>query len=234
MEFRIVVWNLHGLSHAADPARLQLAAKAFRTLAEDKEIAAFALVELGTDSILEYLGNALGPEWMPCFGAIRGGYSENGLLLNTEKLSATTLPLTTDPYFPRGRTIKIGREPAAVFQVNYNMKPAFLIAVVHFKAEQGRSDDYTRKCLAAWLRTELEQLLANSTVPVVIVGDFNGEPYEEMFGPDGFCAFRRADAALRSQGSLKLYNPMWRLLPDQLTVTARRAQSDGAERRLPA
>jgi hypothetical protein len=38
-----------------------------------------------------------------------------------------------------------------------------------------------------------------------------------MFGPSGFRSFRRVDAMFRSQGRLKLFNPMWRLLPDPIT-----------------
>jgi hypothetical protein len=67
----------------------------------------------------------------------------------------------------------------------------------------------------------LETLADENTPPVVIVGDFNGEPCEEMFGERGFRAFRRADAAIRSRDTLRLYNPMWRLLADPQTVLER-------------
>jgi hypothetical protein len=223
---RIVIWNLKGLSLSSEFSRLQRASDAFRILSHDHEADAFALVELGTDAILEQLANNLGHPWMHYSGAIGGAKSEIGLLLNTERLSATTLALSTEPHFSTGEDIKIGRKPAVVFSLNIGKKQRFLLAVVHFKAAGGGSERYIRKSLAAWLRNELEQVLSPARLPVVIVGDFNGEPCEPMFGTEGFRAYRRADVMRRSRDSLKLYNPMWRLLPDSVTVSERRTRND--------
>ena len=72
---------------------------------------------------------------------------------------------------------------------------------------------------------ELEDIADTTMLPVVITGDFNGEPSEALFGESGLHAFRRADAAMRSKGTLKLYNPMWKLLADPQTVIDRRANN---------
>jgi hypothetical protein len=226
LELRIVIWNLKGLSLSSKPSRLQRAWDAFQTLSNDRETVAFALVELDADGLLEQLANKLGRPWMHYSGAVGGAASGIGLLLNTERLSATTLALSSEPHFPTGEDIKMGRMPAAVFAINVDKRQRFLLVVVHFKAERGGSERYTRKSLAAWLRNELEQVLTRSSLPVVIVGDFNGEPCEPMFGAEGFRAYRRVDVMRRSWDSLKLYNPMWRLLSDPLTVMQRRARND--------
>ena len=73
-----------------------------------------------------------------------------------------------------------------------------------------------------WRKAARTAYLSDNNLPIVIVGDFNGEPWEVMFGERGFHAFRRADVMLRSRDELKLYNPMWRLLPDPI-VPVRRA-----------
>ena len=97
---------------------------------------------------------------MHYLGEVGRRNSTIGLLLQTKYLSATTISLATLPHYPTGRNITIGREPAALFLVKRNNRPVFLLAVVHFKAQGGGAEDYTRKALAIWLRDELE----NSTV----------------------------------------------------------------------
>lgn len=222
MEFRIVVWNLKGLSLASDPLRLQRAENAFRILAEDKDTAVFALVELGEDAILEHLADKMGSQWEHFRGVTQVDNSGMGLLLDTKRLSAITVALTTAPHDPNtGKLLTTGsRTQATVFQIYHEHVPRFLLALVHFKAERGGSEAYTRCCQAEWFRGELEGLFSDTKLPVVIVGDFNGEPHEPMFGETGFRAFRRIDATLRSNDSLKIYNPMWRLLGDPNTVPA--------------
>ncbi len=189
MKFRIVIWNLKGLSNVSDPSRLQRAKVAFRIMADENDTAAFALVELGPEpnSVLEDLARHLGDEWKHFFGGVRSQNGEIGLLLNPERLSATTIRSSTLPhYISNGKDIKIGREPVALYLVKHNDISSFMLAIVHFKAEGGGSEAYTRKALALWLKEELETFYKDTSLPIVIVGDFNGEPWEEMFGKDGF------------------------------------------------
>ena len=223
MKLRIVIWNLKGLSLISDSTRLDRARDAFRTLSNDHETAAFALVELGDEQILEDLANQLGDGWTSHYGSVGKVQGSIGVLINRNWLSAVTQALKSGPYYDTGKPIN--RQTASVFQVHYDKNPRFLLAVVHFKAERGGSEYHTRLLQAQWLRTELERIYSEINLPIVIVGDFNGEPYESMFGEGGFRAHRRADAMLRSQDSLKFYNPMWRLLPDPPTVRVRQTSN---------
>jgi hypothetical protein len=135
LEFRIVNWNLNGLNSDSDSVRLTLAEQAFRSLA-NLETTVFTLVELGSELVLAHLADTLGSEWGFLYGSSSEARGGIGLLFRGDRVSATLLDPVTEPHYPRGKSIKIGRECAAIYQIKCITGREFLLAIVHFKSRE--------------------------------------------------------------------------------------------------
>jgi endonuclease/exonuclease/phosphatase family metal-dependent hydrolase len=224
MTTRIVFWNLNNLSCSGANGRYRDGVAALRHLANEPDTDVLALVEVGPHGTLADIAAEIGSPWLGLSSTSDPVGWNIGILYRSDRYNARPIGIASRPhYVETGARILSSRDPASIFELEAIRGRTFLLVLVHFKAEDGAASFYTRIQIASWLRLELETLRANNPGPIVIGGDFNGEPYEEMFGPSGLDAKRRADDATRSRG-LQIYNPTWRLLIDGTGISALRSR----------
>lgn len=229
---RIVFWNLGQLSSEGSTLRYRESIEALRQLASDVDTHIIALVEITDDSTLQDLAQNLGRPWLALSTTHNPKGLNIGILYDDSLYKPTSIPIGAPAYPLNGRRVLSGRQTACLFRMEAKEHRAFRLAIVHFKAEDGEAAHYINSVLGEWLQQILETQNKDEPMPVVIGGDFNCEPFDPIFGPGGLAAYRRADMATRAPGTLKLYNPMWRLLTDPTPLADLRNRISADDRTL--
>lgn len=168
------------------------------------------LAEVQTERALAALGRKLSNDYWVTF-ADSGDIRLPGLGILTKKTFADP-PVTVD------MCSADGFERPRALVVRYVVRDVpFLLVVAHWKSRIPSSkfaDDADREDTARWTA---EVLLRTKTKSVIMVGDFNAEPFERAFRSGDLRAVRFHRQALSGRATpATLYNTAWRFLGEPL------------------
>jgi len=105
----------------------------------------------------------------------------------------------------------LARPRAMLTLVNFKDKP-FLLAVNHWKSRMGKpiETEQDRVATASWLGSQLMRW--HSKTPVIVLGDFNAEPFERPLSNSEFRGVRFRHQVSRRHWRSRLYNTAWSFL----------------------
>jgi len=217
-------WNtsLSPVGHSrSNDAQREIARTIVRTLVDELQLDFLALGEVSDDD-LKYLKNGCRTQSL---GVHEGSRKEGRLQFDTGalfNLSRLTLDREEPIVIARGhRNLKL----ATRIDLSIENGDSFIVFVSHWPG-RGTSEETiaARRVLGSRLRekvTEIEQASA-SCPPVILLGDFNDEPFDESLAEQLLAT--RDRQLVRSKTGF-LYNPFWRLLgestPHSYSATAK-------------
>ncbi len=100
------------------------------------------------------------------------------------------------------------RKVCQYFQVGFSDILNLHIFLVHWPSRL-RADSVEREKIAVFLRSEIDKVNESGSEKVIVLGDFNDEPYNASLSDT---LFATRDLAMAQQNSRLLYNPFWRSL----------------------
>lgn len=146
--------------------------------------------------------------------------SDIGLLYDRSRLDLVDQFLVTVPF--AGSDVRAGH--VAILRTTDGFAPAaFVVALAHWRADMGDiADAAARRSRAAQgLRDAISKQMddSSSTPHVLVMGDFNTEPFHDELRTDLPTARARdvvrEHSRVEKTNDLLLYNPCWRLLGEQ-------------------
>lgn len=172
------------------------------------------LAEVATDTLLERLEGRLRSRYVRLFApSPRPDWTGLSVLARTDRFADVALIAAYQPW-----EFSMPRYLIARCELQEGGEPIVFV-VNHWRSRTGR-DDAARKRAADERSTTARQLgdwLAQSTndTCVIVVGDFNAEPFEEPFGAFGLRSVRHFSPDLwRLPAPACLYNTAWSFLSE--------------------
>lgn len=225
-EFKVAFWNVSNLfepkvlprgpqSWGELHAKLDVLASAInRFFANNQGPDLLGLAEISTDVILKKLIKRLSGSfiyhWTPpnmSFFQTKIRHTGIALIARTSVVSSIKY-LTEEP-----RTSE--RPTCIIYEVSLNgVREPILVSVVHWKSRMGGDQTVARRKVSAkWLGDYLAQSSKNTCV--IVMGDFNAEPFESVFSELSLRSIRFFSTALWTRATpAYLYNCAWRHLPE--------------------
>lgn len=231
MILRVAFWNVENLFHwtaqhgrktgpksfAEYNAKLSAVARGIRKLFKREKADVIGLAEIGDRNVLQDLIGRLGGIYSGVWvDAVRDNQPGLGMLYRHAMMTATELTVYPDRQVIANDELR-PRYIAAEFTLL--ARPLnFVIVVSHWKSNLGKRSDVLddRKSTARELGDFLLSRSAASIQPVILMGDFNADPFDPIFDEQRLRG-RRSYATIRwwRNEMACLYNPCWRFLtPD--------------------
>jgi hypothetical protein len=208
------------------PDRIQHIAYGLSRLSASGTPEIAALSEVGSLPILQKIAASLPgghKSWKPLFPAGPSGEISCAVICNASYgLVEIHLDHTGLQKFPNAPSQR--RQYANCFEMTIpNAKSRLYVIVCHWPSDyRGNFQPLERETVADWLGGEIRRLNLNS-LPLIVAGDFNAEPFDRCFSKPALSAKRRSGHAWRATDSLGLYNPTWQLLLDDYHLEQRLA-----------
>lgn len=224
-DLRVAFWNVQNLfkpgTHKKGPAtedeldaKLDVIAEGLNSLFDEAGPDLIGLAEIHTALILERLQRRLRGSYLPLFErCYDSNWTGLAVLARTDRFATLERLGAYRPYemaMPRyliARCCLDGVEEPIVLVVNHWRSR--IVGDSVDAAAPAKERLKTAKELGRWLATSVDDTC------VIVVGDFNAEPFEEIFGDFGLPSVRHFSARLwRGPAPSCLYNTAWRFLPE--------------------
>ncbi len=221
LEERLILawWNTgispFGKTRESNESNIAYASRVVNTLLKDLRVDFLGLCEVTKSDLIRLLRESVLPNYSIYDGTYDIGRSkfDTGAIYNTDRFTLIDDKVITVSL--GNRTLKLANR--IEFKVANDDFP-FYIFLTHWPSHLTPDSESFRILLGARLRLMLSDLITvyKENARLIIMGDFNEEPFHECI-ENQLLATRDRDMAKKSYSYL--YNPFWRLLGESVSYT---------------